>query len=244
MNILISLGLVLAFGAIMVFIAYKLTKSGSSSSTGTGRKFADRSEAMFKSMFPDLQPHFHPRAVHAFVKARRARQASTGPYTWTNPPGFDAAASAEIVPEGLRDKVRLLDPTGAAIGQFIFEEHNEGGVIRMGQGKFTADVRGSEPRVRYWHPDREFKWTPTKWTFQSRVADREIDSDDDRGTSWSSSSSSSDSSARTAAAAGGLMGAGGAFDGGGATQGWDESSSSSGDSSSGDSSSGATSPAY
>jgi len=177
-------------------------------------------EALFRSSFPELQPHFHPARVYEYVVARRARKAAPGPFTWKNPPGFPGAAAAEIELDGLRDKVRLVDAAGAPVAQFTYEEHPEGGVLRVGKGKLTANVKGPEPRVRYWHPEREFKWTPRTWKMQSSVAESSLESS-------SSSSSSSDrdwstSTAATAAAAGaGIVAAGGAFDGGGASAAWD-----------------------
>jgi uncharacterized membrane protein YgcG len=101
--------------------------------------------------------------------------------------------------------------------------------VRVGKGKLTATLNGPEPRVRYWHPDREFKWTPRNWKFTTRIADREVESSDS-GTSFSSDSSSSSSTssiATGAAAAAGIAAAGGAFDGGGASQAWDGSGTSS-----------------
>lgn len=203
----------------------------------------ERMEAMFRSMFPELQPHFHPRRVYEFVRARHARKAPSGPTTWKKPPGFPAAEAAEIALDGFRDRVRLVDAAGATLGEFVFEEHAEGGVIRMGKGKFTATLNDRQPRVRYWHPDREFKWTPDTWKFTSRMADREIGSSDS-GTTYSDTSTSSSPSispgAAAAAAAGGIIAAGGTFDGGGASAAWDQGAGSSSEShsaSGGDSSS-------
>lgn len=233
-----------AFGVVILIVigvallVRLIGKSASARVAGLKAGMIEKSEAMFRSMFPELQPHFHPKNVHEFVKARRARGASSGPFTWKNPPGF-AAATAEIEPEGVRENVRVLDAAGVLLAGFIFEEHAEGGVLRVGQGKITANIREAIPRVRYWHPDREFKWTPNSWKFQSRMADDSIDSSD-RGTSWSSSDSSSSSLGRTAAAAG-IVGAGGAFDGGGASQSWDGAADSGASS---DSSSGATATSY
>jgi hypothetical protein len=94
-------------------------------------------------------------------------------------------------------------------------------VIRLGSGKFTINLKDSA--VRYWHPQREFKWSRAKgWRMINSLADRPIESND-RGSSFSSdgpssSFSSSSSGARTGAA---MAGAGGAFDGGGASNSWD-----------------------
>ncbi len=205
-----------------------------------GAKGRERGEALFKSMFPDLQPHFHPKNVLAFVRARRASGAPRGARTWRKPPGFAAAEGAEISFPKDRETVRLLDAAGNVLGQFIFEEHAEGGVLRVGKGKFTVNTQNpAQPRVRYWHPDREFKWKNGAWTFESRMSEDSIESSSDSSSSFSDrSSSSSHSTAATAAAAtAGIVAAGGAFDGGGASQSWvggrdDDSSSSSSSSSS------------
>lgn len=203
---------VIVWGGLAVAVVFVIRKS---------RAEAKRGEALFQSMFPELQPYFHPRKLIPFVRARLDRKAQPG--RWKNPAGFevDTAEMLEAV-EG-RERVRLLDATGEMLAEFTFEDHAEGGALRVGKGKLTVNVRDpNNPRVRYWHPDREFKWKGGKWTFQSRMADRDIESSDS-GTSFSSdsSSSSSSSAARTAAVAGGIAAAGGAFDGGGASAAWD-----------------------
>ena len=199
---------------------------------------AARSEAMFQSMFPELQPHYHPLKLLDFVRARRSRSARRG--VWKNPPGF-ATESAETTLEDGKERVRLRDAAGAVVGEFVFEEHAEGGVLRVGKGKLTVNTQDvASPRVRYWHPDREFKWKRGQWTFQSRMADREIESSSDSSSSFSSDSSSTSSSgaARTAAAAAGIAAAGGAFDGGGASTGFE------GDADGGSGGSASAAPAY
>lgn len=184
------------------------------------RESAARSEAMFRSMFPELQPWFHPLKVIDFVRARRARGSAVSG-AWKKPPGFAAEAADISLVDG-RERVRLLDAAGALLGEFVFQDHPEGGVLRVGKGKLTVNLQDpNNPRVRYWHPDREFKWKGGQWTFQSRMADREIESSSDSSTSFSSDSGSSSSAARTAAAATGIAAAGGAFDGGGANASWD-----------------------
>ena len=182
-----------------------------------------RGEALFRSMFPELQPHLHPQKMLDFVVARLSRGGKPG--VWKNPPGF-SDGSARISTVDGREHVVLLDAAGAERAQFIFEKHPEGGVLRVGKGKVTVSSRDiNNQRVRYWHPDREFKWKRRGgvWTFQSRMADREIQSGDRTSFSSDSSSSSSSSSdfARGAAVAGGIAAAGGAFDGGGANASWD-----------------------
>lgn len=186
-------------------------------------KAKEKGEALFRSMFPELQPHYHPLKLLDFVRARRSRKARAG--AWRNPPGF-ATDSAETILEDGKERVRLRDATGTVLGEFVFEEHPEGGVLRVGKGKLTVSTKdAASPRVRYWHPDREFKWKRGVWTFQSRIAEREIESGDRTSFSNDSSSSSSGSSmARGAAVAGGIVAAGGAFDGGGANASWDGAS--------------------
>ena len=180
-----------------------------------------KQEALFQATFPELQPHFHPEKVLQFVKARRARTGSLVGTTWKNPPGFPGAAAAEIAADAKGEAVRLLDAAGAVLGRFVFQEHAEGGVLRMGPGKLTANLR--DAAVRYWHPEREFKWSKLKgWRLITSLSDRSIDSSD-RGTSWSSSDSSS-STAAAAAGTAAVLGAGGAFDGGGSSDSWSDAS--------------------
>ena len=190
------------------------------------RRKARKGDALFRSMFPELQPHLHPAKMLDFVVARLARGKNPGG-VWKNPPGFADGAARIAMVDG-REQVTLLDAAGAQRAQFIFEQHAEGGVLRVGKGKVTVSTRDvNNQRVRYWHPDREFKWKRRGgvWTFTSRMADREIESGDSSSfSSDSSSSGSSSGSARAAAAAGGIVAAGGAFDGGGSSAGWDGSS--------------------
>lgn len=118
--------------------------------------------------------------------------------------------------------VELLDEAGAIVSRILLQENPEGGVIRLGPGKFTVNLRDSA--VRYWHPEREFKWSKVKgWRVISSLSDRGIDSND-RGTSFSSDGSPTATTAAAAAAGAAVVaGAGGAFDGGGSSQSWDES---------------------
>jgi uncharacterized membrane protein YgcG len=193
-------------------------------------KAAQRDEALFVSMFPDLQPWFHPQKLLEYVRARVASRPPQSGKVWNRPPGF-GVHDAEIRFDNGREQVRLRDAAGAALAMFLFEDHKEGGVIRLGKGKFTVNTRDAVPRVRYWHPDREFKWSPVKgWSFVTRMADEPFSSSDSSSRSSDSSSSSSDSSRTVAGVAAGtaagvaIAGAGGAFDGGGASQGWDGAS--------------------
>ena len=193
-----------------------------------------KNEAYFTSMFADLQPYYHPKNVMEFVRARLAQEPARGGMTMKNPPGF-AAGSARVSFETdkkgrSRELWVLLDEANRELTRFFFDSDEKDGMVRVGEGKFR--VARKEDRVRYWHPDREFKWTPPGlWKFTTRVFDREVDTDRG-GVSYSDSSSSSSSrAATTAAAAAGLVAAGGTFDGGGASAGWDDKGSSSSDSS-------------
>ena len=178
-----------------------------------------KQEALFQASFPELQPHFHPEKVLQFVAARHARKAAMGTSTWKNPPGFAAAAITEFAADAKGEAVRLLDSAGSLLARFIFQETPEGGVIRMGAGKFTVNLK--DAAVRYWHPEREFKWSRLKgWRVLSALSDHSIDSTD-RGTSFSSDSSSTTSMGTGAAAAAVVAGAGGTFDGGGSSAAWD-----------------------
>ena len=182
------------------------------------RVMRERNEALFVSMFPDLQPYYHPAKLFEYATARLKETPPRTGKVWKDPPGF-AGQTADIRFEGEREIVRLLDAAGTLLTQFIFEGHAEGAAIRVGKGKFTLSTRDkTRSRVRYWHPDREFKWTPQMWKFKTPIADRPFDSSD-RGTSFSSDSSSSSSRVASAAP---FVAAGGAFDGGGASQSWSE----------------------
>ena len=193
-----------------------------------------KQEAYFVSMFPDLQPLFHPKNVLEFVRARLAQAPARGGMRVKSPPGF-AADHADVSfftdKKGReREQWVLLDEAGRELSRFFFESDPKDGMVRVGEGKFR--VGRKEDRVRYWHPDREFKWMPQGvWKFTTRVFDREVDTD--RGTvSFSDSSSSSSSSSRTATAAAAtaaVVAAGGTFDGGGASAGWDDKGSSDAD---------------
>jgi hypothetical protein len=220
-NILIGLvpiAFAVLFIGLVVWIIRKAIK-GIREGMRVAAEQARKNEALYQSMFPDLQPHFHPKGLHEFTKAWRARASATEPYTWMNPPGFAGAAKADVLIGTKGELVRLFDAAGALLTEFALAQHNEGANIRVGQGKFTVNTKDrQDDRVRYWHPNREFKWTRIKgWRFTTPVSDRSIDSNDS-GTSYSSSSTST---AGAAAAAAGVAGLGGAFDGGGASAGWD-----------------------
>lgn len=214
----VPIGFMVLFFGVIVFIIVRAVRAG-----GQARK---RDEALFVSMFPDLQPYFHPERLVSFVRAQRtgrrgAVTSSTGTI-WKNPPGLGVPV-LEIDPGNMRVPYRMRDESGALLGQFLYDTHAEGGVLRVGKGKLTVITLDAVPRVRYWHPQREFKWSQTKgWKFVTPVADYSTyGNDSDSSSSSSSFSSSSDSSDSRAP-----VGGGGTFDGGGASGGWDDSSSS------------------
>jgi hypothetical protein len=193
-----------------------------------------RNEAMFASMFPDLQPYFHPRNVLEFVRARLAQAPAHGGMRMKNPPGFGVSMGEVSFDTDKKGRDRelwvLRDDAGHELSRFFFESDEKDGIVRVDEGKFR--VSRAEDRVRYWRPDREFKWTPPGlWKFVTRVADEPMVSTD-RGLSFSDSPSSSPAStaAATAAAVAGIAAAGGTFDGGGASAAWDGRSGSSPDS--------------
>jgi uncharacterized membrane protein YgcG len=187
------------------------------------RQEAERDDALFRSMFPDLSPHFHPRNVLAYIKARVGERA---PPIWKNPPGFAGAATAETevvaareritLRPVIRERVILKDNTGAILAQFMLEPVPDAMVLRVGKGKFTVDRRYNE--VKYWHPDRQFKWLPPNiWRFTTAIVQGTISSSE----ATSSLSSPGGSSRDGRAGAAPFAGAGGAFDGGGASHGWE-----------------------
>jgi uncharacterized membrane protein YgcG len=207
---------------IVIAIVVSAYRNRHRSSPGKPTAALKRQEALFVSSFPELQPNFHPEKVMQFVSAWRSRKLRPDTITWNDPPGF-GPLRARLMPKSEKGQpAELLDAAGDVIASFILQDNPEGGVIRMGSGKFTVNVR--DAAVRYWHPQREFKWSKAKgWRVLNALADRGIDSDD-RGTSFASDSSSSSSSSRATTAA--MAGAGGTFDGGGSSSSWDEGSSS------------------
>lgn len=218
----IELGIFAVVVGVLVFNVRKQLRAKRETAAGKAR-----SEALFVSMFPELQPYFHPVKAIEYVHHRRQQSPQPGRQRVKGPPGFGVDAADIELSDGT-ERVTLLDAAGATLSQFVYQDNAEGGVLRIGKGKMTVTLPadGGGARVRYWHPDREFKWKKGVWTFQSRLADREIESSSDH-TSFSDSSSSSSSSsstsdiARGAAVAGGIAAAGGAFDGGGASASFD-----------------------
>ena len=191
----------------------------------TVREMNERMEALFATGFPELQPHFHPERVAEYAMARRSRKDLKAAFRWDNPPGFTRAAAALVVPDAKGEKTRLVDKAGTTLAEFLFEPQPTGAVLRVGKGKLTVDVQGPEPKVKYWHPEREFKWTPSSWNLKSGLAEQSLrsrprgtigssdhDSDYDHDTDWSSSTSRTVAGAAAAgagaAAAASAMGAG------------------------------------
>ena len=214
-----------AFAAFVAFSIIRTLVKGKRELAATKAAHA-RQEALFRASFPELPPHFHPEKVLRFVEAWRL-PGRIGD-EWPSPPGFgvERARFGKAGPKG--QPVDLLDAAGATLATFLIQEHADGAVMRIGLGKLTINRRDSA--VRYWHPQREFKWSRAKgWRLISALSDREIESSD-HGSSFSSDSPSSSSrttSTAAAAAAGAAVvaGAGGAFDGGGASNAWDDGSS-------------------
>jgi uncharacterized membrane protein YgcG len=211
--------------ALLVGIVLWSVIKGVRSAIGTVRGVTEargaqkRQEALFATTFPELQPHFHPEKVLQFLNAWRSRTARPETVEWNNPPGFGQARMRLMPKTDKGQPAELLDAAGEVVSAFILQDNPEGGVIRLGSGKLTANLRDSA--VRYWHPQREFKWSRAKgWRVINSLSDRGIDSDD-RGMSFSSDSSLSSSSTASRAATGAVPGAGGAFDGGGSSSSWD-----------------------
>lgn len=220
----LSVGLV-----IVVHFAGKWYRRRAQSGRATGDPGAqerDRNEALFQSMFPELQPHYHPERLVKFVNACNGRRGANGKRrqtAWADAPGFPGLAAA-FTPTDKGERVVLTDAGGAVASEFLYQSTPTSGVLRVGKGKLTVDLaRPNDPRVRYWHPAREFKWSRNGWIFNTTMADEPFaTSNSDSGGVSFTSSSSGDSRVASAAA---LVGAGGAFDGGGASGGWDAGSS-------------------
>jgi uncharacterized membrane protein YgcG len=209
-------------------------------SAGAGRArvaHGRRAEALFQSMFPELQPHFHPEKVATWVSRRRARKSAPAG-VMVLPPGFETARAiveADATGTGdpareqreTRERVRLLDSSNAVLATFVQRLTDAGAVLEVAGGRFDVDLAtAADPRVRYRHGARGFRWSrKSGWKFITPVAERAIEPDD-RGSRFSDdrSSSGGSSSATAAAVAGGAVlasGMGGAFAGGGASGDWE-----------------------
>ena len=204
-----------------------------------------RADAYFRAMFPELQPYFHPEKVVRLVRDRNGRADVVDGRTWKAPEGFETVAAVAVALVAGRERLRLQDAARATLVEFDYERAPTGAALRIGRGKLTAALdQQTNPRVRYWHPEREFKWSRKGgWQFTTPLADESIDSDE-RGSRFSSASSSSSSSSSgyggvaaaagaTAGAAALVSGAGGAFAGGGASGDWDAAAGARADSGSG-----------
>lgn len=229
---------------LMVFLSWFLSNLAKRHRARNAADEKARNETLFKSMFPELQPYFHPERLVEYVDARTRRKPNPRGKTdweWNNPPGFPGVLmKCSATEKG--ERVLLCGQDGGRLGEFKYEAAPAIGVMRVGKGKLTIDLNNRPaPRVRYWHPEREFKWSLKGWVFKTPMADDAFSSD---SSSFSSSSSSSSSDSRVAAAA--FAGAGGAFDGGGAAGGWDAGSPDSSTESTNESSSdsGSTATAY
>ncbi|MBL8520860.1 MAG: hypothetical protein JNK75_09315 [Betaproteobacteria bacterium] len=204
----------------------------------------ERNETLYRAMFPELQPHYHPERLLDFVQALRKRRGNKKrpEPDWNDVPGFPGL-NATFVATEKGERVTLKEPAGKAVTDFLYQDVDNAGVLRVGKGKLTVDLANpADPRVRYWHPEREFKWSRKGWTFKTPMADEPFTSStsDSSHSSFTSSSSSADSRAATAVA---FAGAGGAFDGGGAAGSWDAASAGAGGDSDG-TSGGESSTAY
>jgi hypothetical protein len=188
------------------------------------REMNGRMEALFATGYPELQPHFHPRQVAEYAMARRSRKDVKPGFRWENPPGFTLAAAALLASDPKGEKTRLVDKAGATLAEFLFEPQPTGAVLRVGKGKLTVDMQGPEPKVKYWHPEREFKWTPSSWNLKSGLAEQSLasrprgavsssdhDHDDDYDHDDGLSSDREWSSSTSAMAGGAAAGAGAAM---------------------------------
>ena len=221
---LVGILVVVAMFAGIIWGVARLQKASAAKFARSVREINERMETLFATGFPELQPHFHPRQVAEYAMARRSRKGGQAAFRWENPPGFTLAAAALVAPEGKAEKTRLVDKAGATLAEFLFEPQPTGAVLRVGKGKLTVDMQGADPKVKYWHPEREFKWTPSSWDLKSGLAeqalqsrrrgtvesgDHDFDHDHDHGHDSYHDRDSSSYSSRTAAA-GAAAGAGAA----------------------------------
>lgn len=216
---------------VVVVIAFALGLGVRALHKASRRKFAqslrevnERMEALFAAGYPELQPHFHPRQVAEYAMARRARKGGEAAFRWENPPGFTLAAAALVAPDAKGEKTRLVDKAGSTLAEFLFEPQPTGAVLRVGKGKLTVDMQGLEPKVKYWHPERDFKWTPSSWNLKSGMAEQSLasrprgaitsshdDHDDDHDHGDERSGDRGWSSSTSAVAGGAAAGAGAAM---------------------------------
>lgn len=173
----------------------------------------DKDEALFQSMFPELQPWFHPQHMVVFAVARRSQPGPGRTWRWSKPAGFAGADHADCMPDPKGERLRVVSATGELLTEFVYDTHPEGAVIRVRNGKLTVDIRDvTKPRVRYWHPQREFKWTKKGWIFKTPVTDEP----------FSFTDITSSSSSETLGSTSSFTERGGGFGGAGASGGWDD----------------------
>ena len=82
MEVQLGLGAILVGVAILVglvLVARAMFRASQRSLARTGRGMNERMEAFFQAGFPELQPHFHPKNVYEYAKARQQRKAASGP---------------------------------------------------------------------------------------------------------------------------------------------------------------------
>lgn len=194
-------------------------------SSGTGVHGVDfaKGEALFKSMFPDLQPYFHPARLAQWLAAyreRKGRMVGDLPRMDRPVPGFPEAQRCELLPDDNRKYVRVLDAEGLPCCEFHLEEERFGAMLATTAGSFRVDLDNpDDPAISFRASDREFDWSRKGgWRFRTPVAEQGIDSYDD-GLRWSDDAHSSSSSSP---ASGMIVAAGGAFGGAGASGAWDE----------------------
>ena len=94
---------------------------------------AQRSDAFFRTMFPELQPYFHPEKVVRLVRERNGTRNVTDGHTWRNLPGFETA-TATVVISGGRERIRLTDSAGALVAEFDYERQPNGDAPRPTPG--------------------------------------------------------------------------------------------------------------
>ena len=229
MDAIMTLVLLAGLAIVILLFVRKVRKEkgaaggGGDSAKTTHLVTVAKPEAYFKTMFPELQPHFHPEKVARFVRARKGRGNFTGKTRWKDPSGFETPF-AELDAINSRERVRLMDAADAVLAEFFYESQPQGAALRVGGGTLTVNIADTtNPQVRYWHPTREFNWSrKSGWRFTTAVAEESFDANDS-GTRWSNDRASSPyaSSALAAGATAALVaGGGGAFAGGGASDDW------------------------
>ena len=186
-------------GRGIVVLLVRLASAASARSAAMQAEITERMEALFRASFPELQPHFHPARVLRVREGAPRPQGREPPVTGRSPPGFPRPRPPTSSSRACATRCGSSTRPARRSRDFVFEEHAEGGVIRVGKGKFTVNVEGPEPRVRYWHPEREFKWTPTQLEDEVRRWPTSRSSRATARSSYDDSSSSSSTSSTRAA---------------------------------------------